>query len=121
MEMRDVVEYLSNMKVIDIISLTRELEERWGVSCELVIEQQEAPPPKEEEVEQFEFDVILTEQGPSKLNIIKMIREITSLSLKEAKEFVESIPKPVREAVSKDEADEVAAKLKGAGGSVEIK
>jgi large subunit ribosomal protein L7/L12 len=122
MEIPELVEHLSNMKVVDIIELTKQLEEKWGVSAAPVIQQgPNVEPPKEEQTEQTEFDVILTEQGPSKLNVIKVIREITSMALKEAKEFVESAPKPIREGISKDEAEEIAGKVKAAGGSVEIK
>ena len=120
MEMRDVVDYLSNMKVIDIISLTRELEEKWGVSCNPVIEQQQAPP-KEEKEEQVEFDVILISYGEKKINVVKAVREISSMGLKEAKEFVESAPKALAECVSNEIADDMVAKLKEAGAIVEIK
>jgi large subunit ribosomal protein L7/L12 len=119
-----VVDYLSNLSVMDIASLTKELEEKWGVSAAPVavagaVAAGDAGAAAEEE--KTEFDVELTAIGAKKINVIKAIREITSLGLKEAKELVEAAPKVVKEAVSKDEAEEVKKKLEEAGATVTVK
>jgi len=118
-----VVDYLSNLPVIQIAELVKDLEEKWGVSAApvavaggggggAVVEAVE---------EKTEFDVILAEAGPKKINVIKAVREITGLGLKEAKDMVESAPKALKEGVSKDDAEEVKKKLEAAGAKVEIK
>ncbi len=119
-----VVDYLSSLSVMDIAALTKELEEKWGVSAAPVaiagaIPAGDAGAAAEEE--QTEFDVELTSFGEKKINVIKVIRELTSLGLKEAKEVVESAPKVVKEAVSKEEAEEVKKKLEEAGATVTVK
>jgi large subunit ribosomal protein L7/L12 len=119
-----VVDYLSNLSVMDIASLTKELEEKWGVSAAPVavagmMAAGDAGAAAEEE--KTEFDVELTAIGAKKINVIKAIREITSLGLKEAKELVEAAPKVVKEAVSKEEAEEVKKKLEEAGATVTVK
>ncbi len=117
-----VVEYLSNLPVIQIAELVKELEDKWGVSAAPVaVAGGAAAGPAEVAEEQTEFDVILADMGSSKINVIKAVREITGLGLKEAKEMVEAAPKAIKEAVSKDEADEVKKKLEGAGAKVEVK
>ena len=118
-----VVEYLSNLTVMDIAALTKELEDKWGVSAAPVAVGVAAGPAAggEAAAEPTEFDVVLTGHGEKKIQVIKALREITSLGLKEAKEVVESAPKAIKEGVSKEEADQVAAKMKEAGGEVEIK
>ena len=117
-----VVEYLSSLPVIEIAGLVKELEEKWGVSAAPVaVAGGGAAAPAEEVEEQTEFDVILTEVGGSKIQVIKAVREITSLGLKEAKEMVEGAPKAIREGVGKDEADETKKKLEAAGAKVEVK
>jgi len=120
-----VVDYLSNLSVMDIAALTKELEEKWGVSAAPVAVAGAvaagAGGEAAEAAEPTEFNAILTSFGDKKIQVIKALREITSLGLKEAKELVESAPKPVKEGVSKEEAEEVAKKLKEAGAAVEVK
>jgi large subunit ribosomal protein L7/L12 len=119
-----VVDYLSNLPVIQIAELVKELEGKWGVSAAPVAMAgggggaAAAAAPVEEKTE---FDVILAEGGPNKIQVIKAVREITNLGLKEAKDLVEGAPKPVKEGVGKDEADEIKKKLEGAGAKVEVK
>ena len=121
-----VVDYLSNLSVIDLAGLTKDLEEKWGVSAAPVAVAGAAVAAgpgagAEAAAEPTQFDVVLTGGGSNKIQVIKAIREVTSLGLKEAKDLVEGAPKPVKEGVAKEEADQVAAKLKEAGGTVEIK
>lgn len=118
-----VVEYLSNMPVIEIAGLVKELEEKWGVSAApvAVAGAGGGGAAAEAAEEQTEFDVILTEAGAKKIQVIKAVREITSLGLKEAKELVEGVPKPIREGISKEDAAELKKKLEEAGAKVEVK
>ena len=118
-----VVDYLSSLSVMDIAALTKELEDKWGVSAAPVAVAGAAGPAADaaEVEEKTEFDVELTAIGDKKINVIKAIREITSLGLKEAKELVESAPKVVKEGVSKQEAEEVQKKLEDAGAKIELK
>ncbi len=118
-----VIDYLSNLTVMDIAALTKELEDKWGVQAAPVAVGVAAAPEGGAAAaeEPTEFDVILADFGAKKIQVIKALREITSLGLKEAKEVVESAPKPVKEAVSKEEAEEVKKKLEDAGAKVEIK
>jgi len=120
-----VVDYLSNLPVIQIASLVKELEEKWGVSAAPVAVAGgggggavAAAAPVEEKTE---FDVILADGGANKIQVIKAVREITNLGLKEAKDLVEGAPKAVKEGVGKDEASEIKKKLEGAGAKVEVK
>ncbi len=106
---------------MDIAALTKELEEKWGVSAAPVAVAATAAVDAGPVEEQTEFDVELTAIGAKKINVIKAIREITSLGLKEAKELVEAAPKVVKEAVSKDEAEDVKKKLEEAGATVTVK
>ncbi|HMR76051.1 MAG TPA: 50S ribosomal protein L7/L12 [Polyangiaceae bacterium] len=116
-----VVDYLSNLPVIQIAELVKELEGKWGVSAAPVAVAGAAAPAAAAAEEQTEFDVILAEAGASKINVIKAVREITGLGLKEAKDLVESAPKPIKEGVSKDESAELKKKLEEAGAKVEVK
>ena len=119
-----VIEYLSGLNVMDLANLVKKLEETWGVeAAPLVVAAGPAAAagPAEAAEEKTEFDVVLTAAGEKKIQVIKAVREVTSLGLKEAKELVEGVPRPVKEAVSKDEADSVKKKLEEAGASVEIK
>jgi large subunit ribosomal protein L7/L12 len=119
-----VVDYLSNLPVIQIAELVKELETKWGVSAAPVAVAGVAGPAGPAAAaaeEKTEFDVILVDGGASKINVIKAVREITSLGLKEAKDLVEGAPKPIKEGVSKDEAEEMRKKLEGAGAKVEVK
>lgn len=119
-----VVDFLSNLPVIEIAGLVKELETKWGVSAAPVAIAGgggggAAAAPEVEE--QTEFDVILADGGASKITVIKVVRELTSLGLKEAKELVEGAPKPVKEGVSKEEAADIKKKLEEAGAKVEVK
>ena len=116
-----VVDYLSNLPVIQIAELVKELEEKWGVSAAPVAVAGAAAPAAAAAEEQTEFDVILAEAGASKINVIKAVREITGLGLKEAKDLVEGAPKAIKEGVSKDESAELKKKLEDAGAKVEVK
>ena len=118
-----VVDYLSNLPVIQIAELVKTLEEKWGVSAAPVAVAAigggaAAAAPVEEKTE---FDVILAEAGANKINVIKVVREITALGLKEAKDLVEGAPKAIKEGVGKDEAEDIKKKLEGAGAKVEVK
>ncbi|MBA2647383.1 MAG: 50S ribosomal protein L7/L12 [Pyrinomonadaceae bacterium] len=123
----DVIEYLKGMSLLEASQLVKELEETFGVSAAAAAVAMpaggaaaggEAAAVAEE---QTEFDVILQAIGGNKINVIKVVREITALGLKEAKDLVEAAPKPVKEGVSKDEAETIRQKLADAGATVEVK
>lgn len=117
-----IVEDLSALTVMEAAALSKLLEEKWGVSAAAPVAVAAAPAASAEPVEEkTEFDVILTAAGENKINVIKEVRAITGLGLKEAKDLVEGAPKSVKEAVSKDEAAELKKKLEAAGASVEVK
>jgi len=120
-----VVDYLSNLPVIQIAELVKELETKWGVSAAPVAVAGVAAggggAPAAAVEEKTEFDVILADGGANKIQVIKAVREITNLGLKEAKDLVEGAPKPIKEGASKEEADEIKKKLEGAGAKVEVK
>ena len=120
-----VVEYLSKLTVIDLVNLTKTLEDKWGVKAAPVAVAGAAPASADgggaEKEEQTEFTVILKAGGAAKINAIKVVREITGLGLKDAKDLVEGAPKEVKAGVPKAEAEEIAKKLKDAGAEVEIK
>jgi len=122
-----VVEWLSSQSVIEVADLVKELEEKWGVSASAPAAVAVAAPAGGGDAggaaaeEKSEFDVVLTEFGGNKIAVIKEVRGITGLGLKEAKELVEGAPKPVKEGVSKDEAEEISKKLEAAGAKAEIK
>ena len=122
-----VVEWLSGQSVIEIADLVKELEEKWGVSAAAPAAVAVAAPAEGGDAEggateeKTEFDVILTEFGGNKIAVIKEVRGITGLGLKEAKELVEGAPKAVKEGVSKDEATEISNKLEAAGAKAEVK
>jgi large subunit ribosomal protein L7/L12 len=120
-----VIEYLSNLSVMDIAKLTKALEDKWGVKAAPVAVAGGAGPAAAAAapaaVEKTEFNVILSAAGGNKIAVIKAIREITSLGLKEAKDLVDGAPKEVKANVSKEEAEEIKKKITEAGGSVEIK
>jgi len=119
----NVIEWLSNQTVLDIAGLVKDLEDKWGVSAAAPVAAAAAPAGEVAEAveEKTEFDVILLEAGAKKINVIKEVRAITGLGLKDAKDLVEAAPKPVKEAVSKDEAAEIKTKLEAAGAKVELK
>lgn len=119
-----VVDFLSAMPVIEIAGLVKELEEKWGVSAAPVAVAGMGgggAAPAEAAEEQTEFDVILADAGAKKIGVIKVVREITNLGLKEAKELVEGAPKPIKEGVSKEEAADLKKKLEEAGAKVDVK
>lgn len=121
-----LVEDLSSLTVLEAAQLSKLLEEKWGVSAAAPVAVAAAgggaaAAPAEVAEEQTEFDVILSAIGAQKINVIKEVRAITGLGLKEAKDLVEAAPKPVKEAVSKDDAAKIKAQLEGAGATVEIK
>ena len=117
-----IVDDLSSLTVMEAAELSKLLEEKWGVSAAAPVAAAAGPAAAGEAAEeQTEFDVVLTAAGDKKINVIKEVRAITALGLKEAKELVESAPKSVKEGVNKDEAEELKKKLEEAGASVEIK
>jgi large subunit ribosomal protein L7/L12 len=119
-----VVEFISGMSVLDLSEFIKELEEKFGVSAAApvaVAAAGGAPADAAPEEEKTDFDVILAAIGDQKIKVIKEVRAITSLGLKEAKELVESAPQPIKEGVSKEEAAEIKEKIEAVGGSVEIK
>ena len=117
-----VVDYLSNLPVMQIAELVKTLEDKWGVSAAPVAVAAVGAAPAAAVVEEkTEFDVILAEAGANKINVIKVVREITALGLKEAKDLVEGAPKAIKEAIGKEEAEDIKKKLEGAGAKVEVK
>ena len=117
-----IIDDLSSLTVMEAAELSKLLEEKWGVSAAAPVAVAAGPAAAGEAAEeQTEFDVVLTAAGDKKINVIKEVRAITALGLKEAKELVESAPKPVKEGVNKVEAEELKKKLEEAGASVEIK
>ena len=118
----DILETISNMSVMDVVDLISAMEEKFGVSAAAPVAVAAGPVAEAAaEEEQTEFDVMLTSFGSSKVPVIKAVREITGLGLKEAKDLVESAPAAVKEGVEQSEADELKKKLEEVGASVEIK
>ena len=118
-----VVDYLSNLPVIQIAELVKTLETKWGVSAApvAVAGGGGGAAPAAAVEEKTEFNVILADAGANKINVIKAVREITALGLKEAKDLVEGAPKAIKEGVGKDEAEDIKKKLEAAGAKVEVK
>jgi large subunit ribosomal protein L7/L12 len=122
--LEQIADDLSNLTVIEAAELSKMLEEKWGVSAAAPVAVAAAGGADADGAaaeEKSEFDVILTGAGDKKINVIKEVRAITGLGLKEAKDLVEGAPQPVKEAVSKDEAEELKTKLEEAGAAVEVK
>jgi len=120
----DVIEFISNMTVLELSELIKELEEKFGVSAAAPVAMMAAGPAGEgaaQAEEKTEFDVILMAHGDKKIQVIKEVRAITGLGLKDAKDLVDSVPKPVKEGVSKDEAEKIKTQLEEAGAQVEVK
>jgi len=120
----DILETISNMSVMDVVDLISAMEEKFGVSAAAAVAVAAGPAAGGEAAaaeEQTEFDVVMTSFGAQKVPVIKVVREISGLGLKEAKDLVESAPAAIKEGVTKDEADEVAKKLEEAGATVEVK
>lgn len=123
-ELQQIVEDLSALTVLEAAELSRMLEEKWGVSAAApvaVAAVAGAEAAAEQVEEQVEFDVVLASFGEKKINVIKEVRAVTGLGLKEAKELVEGAPRTVKEAVGKDEAEQIRAKLEEVGATVEVK
>jgi large subunit ribosomal protein L7/L12 len=119
----DILESISNMSVMDVVDLISAMEEKFGVSAAAAVAVAAGPAagPAEAEEEKTEFDVVLTSFGANKVPVIKIVREITGLGLKEAKDLVEGTPSNVKEGAPKAEAEEIKKKLEEAGASVEVK
>jgi large subunit ribosomal protein L7/L12 len=118
-----VVDFLSNLPVIQIAELVKELETKWGVSAApvAVAAAGGGAAPAAAAEEKTEFTVVLADGGANKINVIKAVREITALGLKEAKDLVEGAPKPIKENIGKEEAEDIKKKLEAAGAKVEVK
>lgn len=122
----DVIEFIANMSVLDLSEMVKEMEEKFGVSAAAPVAMMAAGPgagagADEAAEEKTEFDVILSAHGDKKIQVIKEVRAITGLGLKDAKELVDGAPKPVKEGVAKEEAEKIKAQLEEAGAQVEIK
>ena len=119
----DVIDFIANMSVLELSVMIKELEEKFGVSAAAPVAVAAAGPAAAEAVveEKTEFDVILTAIGDQKIKVIKEVRAITGLGLKEAKELVEGAPQPVKEGVTKDEAAAIKKQIEEVGGVIEIK
>lgn len=120
----DVVQFIENMSVLDLSNLIKDLEEKFGVSAAAMAAPVAAAAGGGDAAaaeEQTEFDVVLQAAGEKRINVIKIVRTITGLGLKEAKEFVDSLPKPVKEGLPKNEAEDVLKQLEEAGATAEIK
>lgn len=120
----DILNAISNMSVMDVVELIKEMEEKFGVTAAAPVAMAAAAPAAgggAAAEEQTEFSVVLKAAGANKVNVIKVVRAATSLGLKEAKDLVESAPKPVKEGVTKDEAEELKKQLTEAGAEVEVK
>lgn len=124
-KVNEILEAVKGMTVLELAELVKAFEEEFGVSAAAPMAVAAAPgaaaAPAAAEEEQTEFDVILTAAGDKKVNVIKVVREITALGLKEAKDLVDGAPKPVKERVTKEEAEAIKAKLTEVGASVEVK
>jgi len=128
MSVESIIAEIEQLNVLDLVQLTKQLQERWGVSAAPIATGQAGGPAVGQEApaaatveEQTEFDAILSEVGPNKINVIKVVRELTGLGLKEAKAVVDEAPKPIKEAVSKEEAQKIADKMAEVGAKVTIK
>ncbi|HEY6325799.1 MAG TPA: 50S ribosomal protein L7/L12 [Candidatus Cybelea sp.] len=123
MAVAELIEQIDKLTVLELADLVKQLEEKYGVSAAAPVAMMAAAPGAAAApvAEKTEFDVVLSEVGPEKIKVIKAVRELTSLGLTEAKAFVESAPKAVKEGVNKDEAEQVKKKLEEAGAKVEIK
>jgi len=120
----EIVEAVGSMSLLEVADLVKMFEEKFGVSAAAPVAVAAAPGaagPAAVEEEKTDFDVILTDAGANKIKVLKVVRELTGLGLKEAKELVDTLPKPVKEGASKEEAADLKAKLEAEGGKVEIK
>jgi large subunit ribosomal protein L7/L12 len=121
----DVIEFISSMSVLELSELVKELEDKFGVSAAAPVAMMAAAPPGEQAAEaaeeKTEFDVVLIAAGDKKIQVIKEVRAITGLGLKDAKALVDEAPKPVKESAPKEEAEKIKEQLEGAGAQVELK
>jgi len=117
----EILDAISNMSVMDVVELVKSMEDKFGVSAAAVAVAAPAAAAGAAVEEQTEFNVILAKIGDNKINVIKAVREITGLGLKEAKDLVEAAPKPIKEGVAKEQAEELKKKLEEAGATVEVK
>ncbi len=126
MSVDTIIAEIEKLNVLELVELTKTLQEKWGVSAApvsagpAVAVATEAAPAAAPVEEQTEFDAILSEVGPNKINVIKVVRELTGLGLKEAKAVVDEAPKPIKEGVSKEEAEQIAQKMSDVGAKVTI-
>jgi large subunit ribosomal protein L7/L12 len=122
-DLAKIVEDLSSLTVLEAAELAKMLEEKWGVSAAAAVAVAAAPGAGGGAAaeEKTEFTVVLADGGANKINVIKAVREITALGLKEAKDLVEGAPKPIKENIGKEEADDIKKKLEAAGAKVEVK
>ena len=116
-------ESLGKLSVLELVELKKKIEDEWGITAAapVAVAAAGAAPAAAEAEEKTSFDVVLTEAGAQKIQVIKVVRAVTGLGLKEAKDLVDSAPKPVKEGIAKDEADSLKAQLEEAGASVELK
>ncbi|MNW33814.1 50S ribosomal protein L7/L12 [compost metagenome] len=121
MSKEQILEAIKGMTVLELNDLVKAIEEEFGVTAAAPVAVVGGAAGGAAEAEQSEFDVVLTNPGASKINVIKAVREVTGLGLKEAKELVDNAPKPVKEKVGKEEAESVKAKLEEAGATIELK
>lgn len=128
MSVDSIIADIEKLNVLELVELTKTLQEKWGVSAAPVAAAAgpapaaaEAAPAAAPVEEQTEFDAVLSEVGPNKINVIKVVRELTGLGLKEAKAVVDEAPKPIKEGVSREEAERVAEKMSEVGAKVTIK
>jgi large subunit ribosomal protein L7/L12 len=121
MDKEQILEAIEKMSVLELNELVEACEEKFGVSAAAPVAVAAAAPAAAAAAEQTEFDVILASAGASKINVIKIVREVTGLGLKEAKALVDEAPKALKEKVSKDEAEKIKAQLEEAGATIEIK
>jgi large subunit ribosomal protein L7/L12 len=118
----EIIDVLSNMSILEVTQLVSDLEQKWGVSAAAPVAMAAGPAAEAAVVEeQTEFDVVMSSFGANKVGVIKAIRTITGLGLKEAKDMVEGVPATVKEGISKDEAEGIKKQLEEAGASVEVK
>lgn len=119
----DVIEFIANMSVLELSELVKEMEEKFGVSAAAPVAMMAAGPADDgaKAEEKTEFDVVMTTFGDKKIQVIKEVRAITGLGLKDAKTLVESVPTPVKEGIAKEEAEKIKAQLEEVGASVELK
>ncbi len=128
MSVETIIADIEKLNVLELVELSKTLQEKWGVSAAAAVAAGPAAGPAATATEtvapveeQTEFDAVLTEVGPNKINVIKVVRELTGLGLKEAKAVVDEAPKAVKEAVSREEADSIAKKLEEVGAKVQVK